>query len=65
MLDPYSACEQAAVLVVGTEWDELRWLDFDKVGALMEKRAVVDARNLLEPATVRRAGFMYEAIGLR
>ena len=63
--DPYSACEGAKVLVVGTEWDELRWLDFDKVGALMEKRAVVDARNLLEPATVRRAGFVYEAIGLR
>ena len=63
--DPYSACEQAAVLVVGTEWDELRWLDFDKVGDLMANRAVVDARNLLEPATMRRAGFVYEGIGLR
>jgi UDPglucose 6-dehydrogenase len=63
--DPYAACEGAAVLVVGTEWDELRWLDFDKVGGLMANRAVVDARNLLEPATLRRAGFVYEGIGLR
>ncbi len=62
--DPYAACEGASVLVVGTEWDELRWLDFDKVGALMANRAVLDARNLLEPATLRRAGFAYEGIGV-
>ena len=62
--DPYAACEGASVLVVGTEWDEFRWLDFDKVGALMVSKAVVDARNLLEPATLRRAGFAYEGIGL-
>ena len=29
--DPYAACEGADVLVVLTEWDEFRWLDFDKV----------------------------------
>lgn len=62
-VDPYAACEGASVLVVGTEWDELRWLDYEKVGALMTNKAVVDARNLLEPATLRRAGFTYEGIG--
>ena len=62
--DPYTACDGASVLVVGTEWDEFRWLDFDKVGELMVNKAVVDARNLLEPATLRRAGFAYEGIGL-
>ncbi len=29
--DPYAACDGADVLVVLTEWDEFRWLDFDKV----------------------------------
>jgi UDPglucose 6-dehydrogenase len=62
--DPYGACEGASVLVVATEWDEFRWLDFDKVGELMANKAVVDARNLLEPASLRRAGFAYEGIGL-
>ena len=62
--DPYAACEGASVLVVGTEWDEFRWLDFEKVAALMERPAVVDARNLLEPAALRRLGFSYEGIGL-
>jgi UDPglucose 6-dehydrogenase len=52
------------VLVIGTEWDELRWLDFGRVAHLMENKAIVDARNLLEPATLRRAGFVYEGIGV-
>jgi UDPglucose 6-dehydrogenase len=61
--DPYAACEGASVLVVLTEWDEFRWLDFEKVGGLMTERRLVDARNLLDPAAVRRRGFAYDAIG--
>jgi len=61
--DPYAACEDAAVLLVLTEWDEFRWLDFDKVGGLMSERRVVDARNLLDPAAVRRRGFAYDGVG--
>jgi UDPglucose 6-dehydrogenase len=61
--DPYAACEDAAVLLVLTEWDEFRWLDFDKVGGLMAERRVVDARNLLDPAAVRRRGFVYDGVG--
>jgi UDPglucose 6-dehydrogenase len=62
--DPYSACTGAVVAVVATEWDEFRWLDFAKVGELMARRAVVDARNLLDPAALRRQGFAYEGIGV-
>ena len=61
--DPYAACEGAAVLLVLTEWDEFRWLDFEKVGGLMAQRRLVDARNLLDPAAVRRRGFAYDAVG--
>ena len=61
--DPYAACENADVLAVLTEWDEFRWLDFDKVGTLMARRAIVDARNLLDPVALRRRGFAYEGIG--
>jgi UDPglucose 6-dehydrogenase len=61
--DPYGACDGAAVLVVLTEWDEFRRLDFAKVAAALEKPRVVDARNLLDPAALRRRGFTYEGIG--
>jgi UDPglucose 6-dehydrogenase len=61
--DPYAACEDAAVLVVLTEWDEFRWLDLEKVHELMAVPSIVDARNLLDPAAARRRGFAYEGLG--
>lgn len=61
--DPYAACEGADVLAVLTEWDEYRWLDFDKVGSAMAALRVVDTRNLLERASLLRRGFDYIGIG--
>ena len=61
--DPYGVCDGAAVLVVLTEWDEFRRLDFAKVASALEEPRVVDARNLLDPAALRRRGFTYEGIG--
>ncbi len=61
--DPYAACEGASVLVVLTEWSEFRRLDFNKVAGLMAATNVVDARNLLDPAGLRRRGFNYCGIG--
>jgi UDPglucose 6-dehydrogenase len=62
-LEPYEACQEASVLAVLTEWDELRWLDFDKISSLMASPSIVDARNLLDPVAMRRAGFRYEGFG--
>jgi UDPglucose 6-dehydrogenase len=61
--DPYGAASGARVLVVLTEWDEFRWLDFSRVLAVMAEPRIVDARNLLDPAAVRRMGFSYSGIG--
>ena len=61
--DAYAACDGAQVVVVLTEWDELRWLDFAKVRALLARPQVVDARNLLDPSALRRMGFTYVGVG--
>jgi UDPglucose 6-dehydrogenase len=61
--DAYAVCEGAACAVVLTEWEELRWLDFTKVRDLLAQPNVVDARNLLDPAAMRRMGFSYVAMG--
>ena len=61
--DPYDACVDADALVVLTEWDEFRWLDFDRVAALMRHTEMVDTRNLLDPAAMRRIGFGYRGVG--
>ena len=46
-----------------TEWDEFRWLDFDKVAGLMATPRVVDGRNLLDRHALERRGFSYTGIG--
>ncbi len=62
--DPYDAATGAQVLALLTEWDEFRWLDFARVlDAMAEPRALVDARNLLDPAAMRRQGFAYQGVG--
>jgi UDPglucose 6-dehydrogenase len=61
--DPYAACADATVLAVLTEWDEFRWLDFAKVAETMATPTILDARNLLDPAPLRRRGFQYEGMG--
>ena len=63
--DAYAASQGAVVTVVLTEWDEFRWLDFTKVRDAMAEPVVVDARNLLDPAQLRRIGFEYTGIGRR
>ena len=63
--DAYDAADGADVVVLLTEWDEFRWLDFDRVAASMRRAAIVDARNLLDPAAIRRRGFTYDAVGRR
>jgi UDPglucose 6-dehydrogenase len=45
--------------VVLTEWDEFKWLDFDKVADALRQPRVVDGRNLLDREALRRRGFEY------
>ena len=61
--DPYSVCDGADVLAVLTDWDDFRWLDFDKVAQLMTTPRVVDTRNLLDKPMLERKGFVYSGIG--
>jgi UDPglucose 6-dehydrogenase len=64
-LDAYDAATGADVIAVLTEWDEFRWVDFDRIAAVMRGNAVVDTRNLLDPAAMRRRGFAYTGVGRR
>jgi UDPglucose 6-dehydrogenase len=63
-VDAYGAAEGASVVVLLTEWDEFRWLDFERMRASTEApHALIDARNLLDPAAMRRHGFAYDGVG--
>ena len=61
--DRYEACRNAEVLVVLTEWEEFRSSDFDKVSSELAQPNIVDGRNALDPAILRRLAFRYVGLG--
>lgn len=61
--DPYQACRQADCVVVSTEWNEFKELDFIKLKKIMKRPLVVDCRNIYEPGQLRKMGFVYVGVG--
>ncbi len=60
--DPLVAAKDADVLVVLTEWPEFKFVDFDQLADQMAGRTVIDGRNLLDRAILKRRNF--EVIGI-
>jgi UDPglucose 6-dehydrogenase len=61
--DPYEALRDAEAVLVCTEWDVFRNLDWERGGKLMARRLVIDGRNLYSPARMRQMGFEYYSFG--
>jgi UDPglucose 6-dehydrogenase len=60
----YEAAKGAHAIVVLTEWDEFRDLDFARIHKDMVQAAhVFDGRNILNPAKLRKLGFRTFSIG--
>jgi UDPglucose 6-dehydrogenase len=61
--DAYSCAEGASVLVIVTEWEQFRALDFDRLKTVMAQPIVVDLRNVYRAEEIVRQGFVYESVG--
>jgi UDPglucose 6-dehydrogenase len=61
--DPYALAAGADALLVVTEWDEFRSLDFRRIKDVMRRPVVVDGRNIYDPRTMRELGFIYRGVG--
>ncbi len=59
----YETMEDADVLVIITEWNEFRSLDFVRVKSLMKAPVLVDLRNIYNPDDMAAIGFDYSCIG--
>lgn len=60
---PYEALKGAEAMLLITEWEEYRNLDFVKAKALMSSPIVVDGRNIYNRKQLEKLGFIYEGIG--
>jgi UDPglucose 6-dehydrogenase len=61
--DPYEIADGADAIVIVTEWDEFRALDFKRLKATMKNPVIVDLRNVYPANEVTRHGFSYFAVG--
>jgi UDPglucose 6-dehydrogenase len=61
--DAYSVAEDASALVVVTEWNQFRNLDFEKIKSLMKGNLLFDLRNIYEPSKMKNLGFKYYGVG--
>jgi UDPglucose 6-dehydrogenase len=59
----YDALEGADGVVILTEWNEFRALDFGKVKTALKTPLLVDLRNIYRPSQMAQAGFRYVSVG--
>lgn len=61
--DPYQTADGADALILATEWNEFKQLDFKKIYKLLRTPVVVDGRNIWDSKALRELGFTYFGIG--
>lgn len=63
--DAYAVSKNSDCLVVITEWNEFKELDFKKIKKLMRQPIIIDGRNIYDPQEMKKMGFKYIGIGRR
>ena len=53
----------ADALVIVTEWEQFRALDFDRLKREMACPIIIDLRNIYNPEELAQRGFLYQSIG--
>ena len=61
--DAYEAAQGADGVVIATEWNQFRALDFSELKARLAAPLMVDLRNLYQPDRVAAEGFTYHSVG--
>jgi len=61
--DVYEVCRLSDCLLILTEWDEFKELDFLKIKKLLKRPLVIDGRNIYDPEKMLNMGFQYIGIG--
>jgi UDPglucose 6-dehydrogenase len=62
---PYEVAENADALLILTESETYRTLDWRRIHEVMARPLVIDGRNLLNPALMNEIGFEYHSFGRR
>lgn len=61
--DAYNAATGSDCLVVLTDWNEFKELDFKKLKKLLKQPIIIDGRNIYDPVKMKKLGFVYTGVG--
>lgn len=61
--DPERLADGCDALVLVTDWQQFRNLDYNKMASLMVNPVMIDGRNFLDREALQQAGFYYTGIG--
>lgn len=61
--DAYDAVRGSDALVIATEWNQFRSLDWDRIKKDLKTPVVVDLRNVYEPDQMKALGIRYTGVG--
>ncbi len=61
--DAYHAAEGADALILMTEWNQFRNLDFERLKTTLRRPLLFDLRNVYDPARVATFGFRHVSVG--
>lgn len=61
--DAYDVARGADALLLLTEWEQFRQLDWKRLHSEMARPLILDARNMLRPAEMEAMGFQYVSFG--
>ena len=61
--DSYEAASGCDSLLILTEWNEFKELNFSRLKKLLKRPLVIDGRNIYDPAMLKKLGFTYICMG--
>ena len=61
--DAYEAALGADAILIVTEWEEFRQVDWNRLLSLVEQPLVIDGRNVFDPEKISGQGFRYVSVG--
>lgn len=59
----YQAAAEADAVIIMTDWDDIKQIDFARLKKVMCYPMIIDARNIINPEILKQLGFACDTIG--
>ena len=61
--DAYEAAQGSDALLIATEWEEFKKVDFEKIKEILKEPNIIDGKNIYNPKEMKKMGFNYVGMG--